>query len=234
MTPDLKFKIDYKADTKNAKYFVDQGEFVDWFLPSDLYHILDKKISRTERHKIISKYTKDFYQTNKTEITKGFETTKKRWKKIEKQFYAIANNIFENHPWPKGKYIGYASIYSMYPRDIKSKTFYFPYAKIKWDPIQTIAHEMLHFIFFDFIKNKYGIKENTEFKSKDPKYVWQISETFNTVIENWKPYKDLFNETKNVKPYPGCEKIYKKMRGQWNRNQNINQLLNKWLLEKNF
>ena len=116
----------------------------------------------------------------------------------------------------------------MFPRNIQDKTFYFPYSKDLHDPLGTIAHEMLHFIFFDYIKKKYGIKQDDEFKGKDPKFVWQVLETFNTVIENWKPYKKIFNAWKNCKPYPGCEKMFAKMIKQWNLKQDIDEFLDKW------
>jgi len=230
MIPNLKLTIDIKADIDNAKFFIKNGEFVDWFLPLDFQYITSKKFSFSERNKIISEYTRHIYKINKKEILKGVENTRKRWTKVENKFYKIVNTIFQGHAWPKGQYAGFASIYLMYPRNIKKKTFYFPYRKIKWDPIGTIAHEMMHFIFFDFIRKKYKVEQDTEFKGKNPKYVWRVSETFNTVIENWKPYKNIFNEKNDVKPYPGCEIMYQLMRQQWNEKQDINKFLDKWLL----
>ncbi|MBZ1356484.1 MAG: hypothetical protein KY054_01775 [Candidatus Nealsonbacteria bacterium] len=233
MKPKLKLAIDIKADVQNAKRFVNHGEFVDWFLPLNFQYITSKKFFLSERNKIISEYTKHIHKMNEKEILKGVEETKKRWLKIECKFYSLVDKIFLGHDWPKGKYIGYVSIYLMFPRNIKEKTFYFPYSNNKWNPISTIAHEMLHFIFFDYINSKYKIKENDEFRDKNPKYVWQVSETFNTVIENWQPYKNIVG-SKDVKPYPGCEKMFKTMTKQWSANQDIESFLNKWLLKENF
>jgi len=234
MRPNLKLVINVESDIENAKFFVNHGKFVNWFLPLNFQYITSKKFSLSERNKIISEYTKYIHKLNKEGILKGVKEIKKRWAKIENRFYKLVDTVFQGHDWPKGKYTGYASIYLMFPRNIKEKTFYFPYSRTKWDPIGTIAHEMLHFIFFDYIKERYGIKENDEFKGKNPKYIWQVSETFNTAIENWKPYKDIFSTKENVKPYPGCEKMYKAMAQQWSKKQNIESLLNKWLLKKNF
>ncbi len=230
MKPKLKLAIDIKADTENAKWFVKNGEFIDWFLPLNFQYITSKKFSLSERNKVIAEYTKHIHKINKQAILAGVDETRKRWMKIENSFYDLANNIFKGHPWPKGKYIGYASIYLMFPRNISEKTFYFPYSQDEWNPPGVIAHELLHFIFFDYIKKKYGVTENDEFKGKNPKYVWQVSETFNTVIENWKPYRDIFATKENYKPYPGCEKMFATMTKQWARKQDIESFLDRWLL----
>lgn len=229
MRPKLKFAIDVRVDISNAKWFVKNGEFLDWFLPSDLEYLTHQGISPSKRNAILTKYTKDTHKINQKDILKGVKDTKKRWTKIESKFYKIVDQIFQGHAWPKGKYIGYASVYLMFPRDISAKTFFFPYSKDRWDPIATIAHEMLHFMFYDYIEKNYGIKGNGKLRGKDPKYVWQVSETFNTVIENWTPYKKIFNVTKNIKPYPGCEKMYAAMTKQWAKNPDIEVFLDKWL-----
>lgn len=234
MKPKLKLAIDIKADIENAKFFVKHGEFIDWFLPLNFQYITSKKFSLSERNKIISEYTKHIHKINKKEILEGVAETKKQWSKIEGKFYNFVDEIFHGHNWPKGKYIGHASIYLMFPRNIKEKTFYFPYSRDKWSPVSIIAHEMLHFIFFDYIKKEYEINENNEFKGKNPKYIWQVSETFNIVIENWKPYMKIFGAKKKIKPYPGCEKMFVSMTKQWAKNQDIKSFLDEWLLKENF
>lgn len=234
MTPNIRFIIDIKADTKNCMRFIKGSKFVDWFLPLNFQYITSKKFSLPEKNKIIQEYTRYFYKINKDKIKKGVKETNKRWNLVENKFYKLVNNIFKGYPWPKGQYTGIASIYLMFPRDIKWKTFYFPFTNTKCDPITVIAHEMLHFIFFDYIKNKYNINEKDEFKGKKPEYIWQISETFNTVIENYKPYNHIIKAKGKPKPYPGTEKMYKQMKQQWNKKQDIEILLDKWLKKENF
>jgi len=229
MKPNLKLIINIKKEIGSAQGFIKYSDYVDRFLPLNFQYILSKKFSPAERNKMIEEYTKHIHNLYKKEIEKGVTETKKRWAKIEGKFYRLVNNIFQGYPWPKGKYTGYASIYHMYPRYIKEKTFFFPYKQNKLDPRLTIAHEMLHFIFFDYIKNKYGIEERTKIKSKEPKYVWKISETFNVVIENWQPYMKLFGRKEKRIPYhQGYKKMFKEMTKQWAKEQNIDKLLDKY------
>jgi len=225
----LKLIIDAGIDIENAIGFVKYSEFVDWFFPQELQFVFSKKFSSSERNKIIVEYTKYMFRIKKTEIRKGVEETRKKWAKIEGKYYDFIEKIFEGHPWPKGKYVGYVSVYRMFPRDIKEKTFHFPYSADIWDPLRTIAHEMMHFIFFDYIGQKYRIKEENRIRGKNPKYIWQISETFNTVIENRKSYQDIFSAKENCQSYPGCEKMFEVMKKQWSEKQNIESLLGRWL-----
>lgn len=228
MQPKLKLLIDVKADIENAKYFVQHGEFVDWFLPLNFQYIKSKKFTRAERNKIILEYTKNYHELNRRKILEGVRDTQHKWSKIEAGFYKITDQIFQGHSWPKGKYVGFASIYLMFPRNIQERTFFFPYSADGWNPVGTIAHEMLHFIFFDYIEKKYKIKEGDKIPGKDPKYVWRVSETFNTMIENWLPYRKVLASKEGNKPYPGCEKMFKTMMRQWEKNQDIETFLSKW------
>ncbi|HCC04922.1 TPA: hypothetical protein DEP58_01285 [Patescibacteria group bacterium] len=231
MNPKVQLIVDVKKDIENAQWFVQDGEFVEWFLPKDFQYILSKKFSTPEKNKIITEYTKYVHTEKQKDIQKGVEQVKEQWAKTESNFYELVDTLFKGHVWPKGKYIGYASVYLMFPRNLKEKTFYFPHAQTPIDPVSTIAHEMLHFIFFDYIQKKYGIKESDVLKGKNKRYVWQVSETFNTMIENWSPYKNIFSYNKKIRPYPGCEEMLACMSKQWRRNQCIETLLDGWLTE---
>lgn len=235
MTPKLSFKIDLKNDIDNAKFFiktVKNDTFLDWFFAQKLNFIRSKSFSNAEKNKIITEYTKYFYRVNKECIDKGVIETKSRWLKVEKKFYKLIDDIFQGHPWPKGNYTGFASIFRMYPRDIKKKTFFFPFSKQTQDPLGVIAHEMLHFIYFDYIKKRYGVDEGTVFKSENPNYVWCVSEAFNRMIEDWGKFRKIFGFSDTKAQYKECANIYAKMKKQWNKDQDINKLLNKWLLKK--
>jgi hypothetical protein len=118
----------------------------------------------------------------------------------------------------------------MYPRDIADKMFFLPYSKELVPPLRTIGHEMLHFMFFDFIKKEYGLKEDSKIEGEAKDYIWRISETFNNVIENWTPYKKIFHsKTRSIPYYPGYEKMFASMTRSWHRHEDLRKLLNPWL-----
>ncbi|MEK7582091.1 MAG: hypothetical protein AAB488_02070 [Patescibacteria group bacterium] len=235
--PEVLLKIDKKADIKNALLFIkynpkDNLRFIRWFLPKKLHHILDKRYSQKERNKIIKKYTNDIFSKREEEIKEATIKSQADWKLVKKRYFNLINKIFKKHPWPKGKYTGFTSVFCMYPRDIKEKTFSFPFfhATPRFSNI-VIAHELLHFIFFDYIKNKYGLQENSKINSKKNNYVWQISEVFNSVIENWEPYYKIFKiKTLKQKPYTGRE-YFLQMKKQWEKKQDIDYLLDQWFIK---
>lgn len=236
MYPDLKLIIDKNADIKNCTYFIANEssvipDFLNKFLPHDLQYIMDKKFSYTEKDDIAKEYINSFYNTSADKIKRGVDDTTKRWKELETKYYTLVNEIFKGYVWSKGEYFGTASIFLMYPRNINQKTFFFPFENIKFDPLGVIAHEMLHFIFYDYINKHYNVSEQSKFKGKNNQYVWQVAETFNTTIENWKPYKTLFTE--DSKPYAGCEDMFEAMKKEWNKNPDIVRFLDKWLLPEN-
>jgi hypothetical protein len=152
MTPNLQFKISCTSDINNCLFFVKHNSknnklFLKWFLPKNFQYILNKNFTDTERNKIIREYTKHIYKLNQKEIKEGLNETEIKWRKIENKYYNLVSKLFKGHPWPKGKYLGIASIYSMYPRNIKDQYFYLPYSHKNFNPLSVIGHEMLHFIF---------------------------------------------------------------------------------------
>lgn len=230
--PKIKLKIDIERDIRNCFNFVrskrgdkDQ-QFLLWFLPDDFQYILSKNFSEKERSKIIKEYTNHIYKIKRNEIKKGLEAVKKNWQKVESRYFKLINKVFKGHPWPQGNYRGIISVWRMFPRYIKPKIFFFPYRhKVPKFSNKVIAHELLHFIFFDYIDKKYGLKEMSE-KGKLNEYVWQVSEVFNDVMEDWQPYYSIFK----IKPmsYPDTEKIFAKMKKQWEQKQDIDWLLDQW------
>jgi len=116
----------------------------------------------------------------------------------------------------------------MLPRYVKQKIFFFPYKhKISKYSNKVIAHELLHFIFFDYLEKNHGLEEWSKIKNKPDDYIWKISEVFNNVIEDWRPYNRLLKDKPN--PYTGTEKMFEKMKKQWREKQDIDWLLEGWL-----
>lgn len=217
--------MDAKQDILNYALFIKYSDkkFLKMFLPKELHYILRGKLSKAEKEKIIKEYVLENFKKQKEEIRSNIKEINRQWKKVEKDYFGLMSRVFKNHPWPKGKYIGFASVFTMFPRDVDDKTFYFSgFRKNINFCLSTTAHEMIHFIFFDCIKEKYNITQNTKFP-----YVWNVSEVFNLVIEKWKPYVDIFR-TKGI-PYDKAHaKMLPKMEKIWKESEDIDILLKKY------
>ncbi len=206
-------------------------EFAKDYLPEILRYTFDKGFSKKRRDEFIATYARQCYRTHREVMERGRAKAMAEWKKVEKKYFRLVGVLFKKHPWPQGHYVGFATVWHSYPRNIKTKTFQFPYwHRFPLYANKVIAHELLHFMFFDYIEAKYGLTQQSKVKKNDPEYVWKVSEAFNDVIQEWKPYKDVFKYS--ARPHKGTEEIFKKMNGQWKQKQDVDWLLDKWLPRK--
>jgi len=150
-----------------------------------------------QRKKAIHIYFNNYYRIHKTVMLHKIENIRKIWRKQEQEYIAITEDFFGGFQFPEGKYIAYASIINCNPRFLESKTFQFFYKKPPADATYTITHELLHFIFFDFIKKKF--KKEIKYLSEDQ--LWDFSEIFNVVVLKSPRYHHIVNQ-KFVIPYP--------------------------------
>jgi hypothetical protein len=215
----LRFYLNKKLDERMVEEFLNiQGGGIDF--SEGIIKIHPKlKLAKSltdviQRKKIIHLYFDNYYRTHKTAILRKIKSVLKVWRKKENEYITITEDFFDGFQFPKGKYIAYASITNCNPRFLESKTFQFFYKKPLADAIYTIAHELLHFIFFDFIKKK--LKKETKHLSEDQ--LWDLSEIFNVVVLKSPRYRRIVNQ-KFVIPYPyhrryirQFEKIYKNSR----------------------
>jgi len=232
--PKLKFNIDSNKEIEIYFSFLRDGKYrnldreMKWafYNPHPKLKILkNKNLSRSKRKKIIQDYVNNYYKKHLSEIRDNTLLIEKQWMKLERKFFTLVDKIFKNYPWPNGKYIAYPTIWGMYPRDIKNKILWFPfrYKTINY-PIMVIAHEMLHFIFYNYLYN------NNFRKYKTHKYdfkIWNISEAFNIIIQNSPEWLKVFKE--KCKLYPEHKKLIQKMKKIWQEKQNIDYLLKKIL-----
>lgn len=156
-----------------------------------------KSLSILQKRKAIRVYCDNYYQTHKTAMYRKIECVKNVWRKQEEKYITIIEDFFGDFRFPEGQYIAYASIIDCNPRFLESKTFQFFYKKSVPDIIHTIAHELLHFIFFDFIEQR--LKKEMKDLSQDQ--LWDLSEIFNVVVLQSLCYRPIINQ-RFVRPYP--------------------------------
>lgn len=226
--PNLTLSVNRKADADCAVEFVRRhhadAERLLLFTPDELEDALRKCHRAAEREKVVRAYVRHTYREKEERIREGALRILKEWKKKEGRYYNLVSEMFEEHPWPRRVYRGYASIFYMFPRDVEKGRFFFPYYRRGGlDPIGTIAHEMLHFMFFDYVKKHFGAREGMRYGNEDKNYVWRVSEAFNSVIEAWSPYKKVIPGGAWV--YPETKKLYTAMRKRWAKNSSVPALL---------
>lgn len=213
MHPRVKFKMSPDKDISSFFNFLeerqyDNGRNFEWAVLKyhPYFNRFQNNLEFSVTKKEAQKYVFEFYLKNQKQIEKNFVLFEKKWRAKEKAFFALVEKIFPNTPWPKGKYIAYSTIWSMYPRFLQDKTFQIPgITRNKKAVVLIIAHELLHFIFFDYFMRKYK-------KYKSHKYdffVWHVSEIFNSIILRQEEWQNLL-ESQN-QDYPEHEKIISKL-----------------------
>lgn len=223
--PRLRIRLNKNLDKKVCYQFinfkkegVDFGEGITKVHP-DL--MTAKSLSEKEKGKSISHYVDLFYEKNLKELERAMVLAEKEWELHKNDFFKITDKYFEKHLWPKGKYIAYLSIFNCNPRFLEDKTF-----QVYWrhpKGFMTVAvHEMLHFLFYDYISIKFNQKKFTD------ESLWRLSELIDYfLLEESEfikitddPYPDL---------YPNLSDLVYKLAPVWKRDRDIKKLTSYYL-----
>lgn len=222
--PRVKFKISIKKDLETFYGFANDRDFddvfgMDWAILKPYPYF--KKYRTGDTLTISKQEVKNFinkkYNNKKTLIERNILIYEKQWRKSENEFFKLVDKLFPYHLWPKGKYVAYVTIWGMYPRFLADKTFQIPYKYFKSKYVNVIiAHEMLHFIFYDYFYKKFKIYN-------DKKYdllAWHVSEIFNVIVQNSKEWFRVFGFKSFV--YPEHRKIVKELSKTYHKKNNFN------------
>lgn len=217
MNPKLKFKIDYRQDVQtffafnnNADY--DNGRTLEWAFFRKFPFLKKYQEGNTLKidKKEITDFIQTFYKKEKETMLKNISLYKSNWSKKEGMFYNMTDEIFGCDLWPKGEYIVYPTIWGMFPRFLENMTFQTPYRYRNKKYVNVIiAHEMLHFIFYNYFYKKYSKYKKNDYNF----FVWHISEIFNVVVQNSPKWLNVFKV--KTMDYPEHQKIIKKIEGKY-------------------
>jgi len=201
--PKLRFYLNKELDKVMAEQFLDeQGGGVDFSLGIFRTHPKLKNLKSLPevnlRRQNISRYFNLYYKNHHQEIEKKINQAKTAWRQREEEYVKITEDFFGGWKFPAGRYIAYASIIDCNPRFLESKTFQFFYKKSLDDTIHTIAHELLHFIFFDFVEKNF----KNEAKRLSEEQLWDLSEIFNIVVLKSSHYRSIIDPRVKITPYP--------------------------------
>ena len=213
MYPELKIHINKDFDKEVCYSFLNHKQSgIDFaeniFEQHPELRIISKE-SVSKQKVFISEYFDSYYRTHEQELLHLQKDNSKQWKSIHTTFFDITAHYFSNHPWPKGNYTAYLSIINCNPRFLDTKVFQV-FCDAKEGFIQIAMHEMLHFLFFDLLKQiAPEIDPNSDF-------AWKISEVFNGLILSEKEYLQL-SELETIKQYPELYPLQQKVLAIWQK-----------------
>jgi hypothetical protein len=168
----------------------------------------------------INRYVDKFYKNHRTLLHKRALNFERKWKQKEKSFFQIVSFIFNNHPWPKGRYIGYVSIFDCNPRFLENKTFQV-FFRHKLGPVYVTAHELLHFIFYDYLQKK----RKALYTQLNEDELWQLSEVVNEVMLSLPPLRTVAKLRPSTGGYPALSKWVTATKRKVSRVTDINKVL---------
>ncbi len=219
----LRFYFNRNLDKFMAAQFLDEKMGgIDFGVNIVKLHPLlrSSKKDRGARKKTLDKYFKQYYRSHRREMSQKASRIKEAWRDVEDEFVITTERLLGGFRFPSGRYIAYPSIVDCNPRFLVSKTFQFYYRKVPTDAVHTIAHELLHFIFFAFVKSrlKNAIKKLPEEK------LWDLSELFNVIILQSPSYRKLINPH-YAHPYPDHQKYVSRFETAYRKSRAIEEFI---------
>jgi hypothetical protein len=225
MIKKINFKISKKQDLSTLKAFVKESKYGDEttlkcaffnLYPGLKNYIKRKKVGEPEFYisdiNSIKSFIDNEYATNKVTLRENLNKIQAGWGEKTETYFRLASELFAEKYWPKGEYTACATIWGIYPRFIERRLFQIPALKLeKQFTMIVIAHELLHFAFYNyFLKNypEYTMNENSFF-------IWNISEGFNEVVQ-WHP-KWIREFGFGCDIYGGRDEIVKKLQKKYSK-----------------
>ncbi len=187
-------------------------------------YVLNKKLDRWTAREFkagTNDYVDKFYKLHLEKLQNFAKTAKNRWDKIAPSFFSVTSKIFKNYSWPKGKYIGYVSIFNHNPRFLKNKIFQV-YFRHKAGSNYITAHELLHFIFYD-----YAIKKHANLfrdKNTESGIFWDIAEIFDYIILRSPEFVKILGAKKQI-IYPEHKRYISRLNKLWKNNPEIDSFI---------
>ena len=228
LNPIIQLKFDQKLDQKIAWDFYSSPEFGGcnfWKERALAYHAKLLEIERAKNHKkFLNKYTSEFYSSHFDEMKRRSQKTSIYLNQSQDDFFKIADDIFNHHPWPQKEFTGIFSIFDFCPRFLDWGGFQIFLYDNHSMQLFTIFHEMLHFIFYDFAQKTFPEKFKNLNTEKGE--FWDLSEIFNAMIQGTDDFIELHGKIKNI-GYPSHKKLIIKGESLWRKNQDLSQ----WIVD---
>ncbi len=227
LPPEIKFGLSKESDINIFLMFWKAGKSVH----PDLDYLLEIKDEEQVR-KEVEKFVDQFYKSEESGIAEKFQAGQQEWQNLAPIFFDKVNKFFHGYAWPqipnkenRDQYEAWGTIWHTYPRQINNQRFAVPVNPKFNTPNMpsVVAHEMLHFITYDYLQKKYGLK-SSEAGDADNTF-WQFTETLNALIEEDEMWQEFMYNGRQPDRKPECEEMYKKMKPIWDQNKDIDNLV---------
>jgi len=226
--PLIKLKFDQELDQDMAWDFYSNPEFGGtnfWEERAIAHHpkLLDM-VSSKDHEKFLNNYIDHYYKSNTKELKELSLMTSEYLNQSEDEFFKIIDDLFKQHPWPKKEFTGVFSIFDFCPRFLDWGGFQIFIYDNRNMQLFTIFHEMLHFIFYDFVQKQLP-EEFNDLNTEEGKF-WDLAEVFNAVIQDTDDFIKLHGKIQNI-GYPNHKNLIVKGKRLWNKNQDLSL----WIIE---
>lgn len=220
--PRLTFTISKKVDLEVGLAFraMKSGgvDFKEWGILVPHPELRDRRLTTTA----IIAYTERFYREHEKELEKARLKFVRSWQDSSKTFFNLTKTLFgPNFPTPN-TYTCYPSMWNCNPRDIPHRTFQIFYRHP--NPVELMAHEMLHFAFYQYVYERYPRRK----RARDSQKLWELSEAFNTIVLNSPEWREKLR-LRRQPPYPMLRNLVKTMRRRWAQNTTLNAMIDGFL-----
>lgn len=209
--------------TFQEDFMAELPQFKEWAL-----------LPEKDRKQVVGLYVRSFYQKNKNKLQKATLYNTNAWAAYSPQFFKATSKLFKGLLWPPGEYEGYLTILHWGPRWLDNKIFQVPFDDSKAWIIKDTAHEMLHFIFYEYVRQRYtpqlpntleqdmNILLNGRFQIP----LWELSEVFNDALLTDKDFGK--GGEINPQPYPALVGYLQTFQKIWQQvNGNIDDFFTK-------
>jgi len=169
-----------------------------------------------QKKQVVGQYVNFFYEIHQNQLENIRKEFEKKWTLVAQPFFKAVDKVFA-HPWPNGLYFAYLSIFPCGPRFLENKTFQVFYLAKENASLRT-AHELLHFLFYDYFEKNFSEISPTEEK------VWILSEVLNFLILDSPKFCALFGAS-HSHPYPNHISIIENLKPEWENRKDLNSFL---------
>lgn len=181
------------------------------------------EVDDAKRRGMIDAFVDEYYEKEKDSLELYRSQLETDWGEVSTRFFKAVSDIFSGHEFPDGKYIGYISIFDCNPRFLDDKTFQV-YQRHELGGVFVTAHELLHFIFYDYAKR--SLPDLFDGVDTEEGLFWDVAELFNSVILATDPFVEVHGvETASV--YPDHKQYMDQLSEEWMAHHSVDLFIRK-------